>query len=330
MAVSALLAGARLEPVSPPQEPFELRWSAPPECPDADTVRRTIEDHLGRAIANELGRGVHITLAATRQDDGLWGTRMTFEGPRGTTVRELADATDCGRAVEAAALVIAIAIDPTLGLGPRETDAVEPTVTEVAAAEPAAALQPESDSERPGEARSTADGSSWARTRGAIGLVVGPTFGGLPRVGGAARLHAAVLRPRWRVELGGAFAGAPRRAVETAKLRVLRWTIDARGCAVITPQPWLEVLPCAGVEIGDNLARAEGLVGSRPRRDVWVGVLGATRLDFVVGPRLALQVGGDVVLPLLRRDYRVAGVGRVHRTAVVTGAVVAGVEVRFP
>jgi hypothetical protein len=103
-----------------------------------------------------------------------------------------------------------------------------------------------------------------------------------------------------------------------------------RGCATLDPRPWLELTGCGGLEAGVTFARADGLTTSQPRRDAWVGVLLAPRVGFVVRGRLALFVGGDVVAPVFRRDYTVLGIGRVHRTAPVTGAVVAGVELRFP
>lgn len=331
------LVATRMQPAPPDvSAPFELLWSAPAQCPAHAEARAAIERHLGRAIADELGRGVRVAVAVERDGDDAWRTTIGFDGPRGRTSRELVVATDCARAVDAAALVIAIAIDPSLALVPEPPvepvpeppppapdDAQDPPPPDDVPPEPAArgVIAPPPIDDAPRRNRSI---------RGAVGLVAGPTFGDLPRTGGLVRLHGAVLSRRWRVELGATFSGAPTLATDGVRVSMQRVVGDVRGCATLGPRPWLELTGCGGVEAGVTFARADGLTTGQPRRDAWVGFLLAPRVGFVVRPRLALFVGGDVVAPLVRRDYLVLGIGRVHQTAPVTGAVVAGLEVRIP
>jgi hypothetical protein len=327
----------RIEPAPPDASaPFELMWSAPAQCPDPKAARASIERHLGRALGAELGHGMRVAVAVERDGELGWRTTIGFDGPRGKTTRELVVATDCARAVDAASLVIAIAIDPSLALAPDEPeplpeppppaeedppppepqdDPVESPARGVAAAPPIADLPPR----RP-------------RTiRGAIGIVAGPTFGTFPRVGGLTRLHGAATSRRWRAEIGVAFAGAPVHRAGGVRLSMQRVTADLRGCVVLGPRAWLELSGCGGVEVGVTFAGTEGLASPNDRRDLWLGFLLAPRVGFLVAPRVALQLGGDIVAPVLPREYTVEGLdGTLHRTAVVTGAVVAGLEIRFP
>lgn len=312
------------EPAPRASEPaFELVWSPRPQCPDKAAVLAMLDRHLGRPIGDTLGRGMRVALEVTRHDDGGWQSTIAFSGPDGVTQRELGDATDCTRAVEAASLVIAIAIDPSLVFGPTpqvpkpEPPEPEPTPAPEPIATPTPTPTPSTaPPERP-------------PVRGAIGIAAGPSFGELPRVGALARLHAAAFGRRWRVELGGLFAGAPPAALEVGSIAVVRWSVDARGCAVLGG-PRFEVLPCAGIEAGRAVARSRGVDDTRRRGDPWLAAIASARLVWVVAPRAGLFVQGDVVAPIVRQRYEIRGLGTVHRPTPVTGALVAGVEVRFP
>ncbi len=321
------------EPAAPtiPPAPFELVWSAPEGCPDQAAVRSTIARHLGRAVDRELGAGLRVALTAARQPDGLWRTTIAFERAGDTTVRELGDATDCARAVDAAGLVIAIAIDPAVMFEPPVEPVPEPEPMPEPEPEPAPAPEPSPEVRRGVAAPPpVAEPPPRPNLRGAIGLAAGPSFGELPRPGGLGRLHGALLGRSWRVELGGVFTGAPAQALDPGRITVVRWSVDARGCGILRAGRRFEFVPCGGFEIGQSLARSEGLVQDARRTDAWLGLLAAARAMIVLGPRFALFAEGDLVVPLQRREYRVAGQGVVHQVSLVTGAVVAGVEVRFP
>ncbi len=333
----ALWLGAT-QPVPPDASaPFELLWSAPAECPDAKAARASIERHLGRSLGAELGHGMRVAVAVERGEDG-WRATLGFDGTRGRSSRELAPSSDCARAVDAATLVIAIAIDPTLMLPAQErTDLPEPPPVEEDPPPPEPARIEDDPVPPEPSARGVAAPPPVADLpprrpriiRGAIGIVAGPTFGGFPRVGGHTRLHGAATSRRWRVEIGAAFAGAPTHEDRGARLTMQRVTGDVRGCALFDPRPWLELVGCGGVELGVALAQPDGLTVGEPRRDLWLGFVLAPRVHFVVGRRAALVLGGDVVAPALPRAYTVGGLGTVFQTALVTGAVLAGVEVRI-
>ncbi|HWB75607.1 MAG TPA: hypothetical protein VG755_11650 [Nannocystaceae bacterium] len=331
---------------APSAAPFELRWDAPSECPDATAVRGAVERRLGRAITGELGAGLVIDVRAKQQDDGRWHVALGMHGEAGEAQRELSDASDCNAAVEAAALVIAIAIDPELASGVpdvppepetkpgeevagEQTDPTKPDTTESA---PITGTPIVSDDTPRPPTRPRA----W--TRGAIGATAAVSVGDMPIVGGHGRAFAALLRPRFRVEIGGSFGGSARIDVdENASMALRRWTIDARGCAVIAPRTWLEVLPCIGVEAGRTQVDIRGLVGEQRTRNPWVAAIAAPTLAFVPMRWLAIRLALELRVPLRDRDryqFERPPTGTrpqtVYTTSPVTGALVAGIELRFP
>ena len=323
---------------APSAAPFELRWDAPSECPDATAVRSAVERRLGRAIAGELGAGLVIDVRAKQQDDGRWHVALGMHGEAGEAQRELSDASDCNAAVEAAALVIAIAIDPELASGvpdvppepetkPSEEVAAQNDATKPDASVPITGTPIVSDD----TPRPATRPRAW--TRGAIGATAAVSIGDMPVVGGHGRLFAALLRPRFRVELGGSFGGSPPRRLDGATLNLRRWTVDARGCGVVALRPWVELLPCAGLEVGQNRATTRRL--SEPgRNDAWIAFLAAPTVAFVPLRWLAIRIALELRVPVLPREYTIetptAEAARMFRTAPVAGALVAGIEVRFP
>jgi hypothetical protein len=323
--------------------PFELRWDAPATCPDATAVRAAVERRLGRAIAGELGADLVIDVHASTQEGGRWRVELGMHGPDGDARRELSDASDCAAAVEAAALVIAIAIDPELaGVVPDAPPPTEEATGEVGSEQggtptttserDAATEDDRATTTSPSRAGDRTSPSATRRpTRAAIGATAAASIGELPVVGGHGRLFAAVLRPRVRIELGGSFGGAPpMHPVIGTTVGMWRWTIDARACAVIAPRRWLEILPCAGIEGGQTIVRSQGLT-KNGTNDPWLALFAAPTIAFVPVRWLAIRVGPELRVPLLPREYTIQQPvrdKRVYQTRPVAGALVAGVEFR--
>src|SRR5258708_2813475 len=99
------LPAARAEPPS-----FSLTWDAPPDCPDAATVRHAVE----RLLAGESDTSVHVDARATvaRGDRGSLRVKLVTvrEGRIGERTFE---ATSCRSLADATALIVALTIDPT-------------------------------------------------------------------------------------------------------------------------------------------------------------------------------------------------------------------------
>ncbi len=86
----------------------DLRWDAPAGCPGAPELERQIAALLaGRAPPEHRPR---VAFRVERRD-AEWQLHGEIDGPEGPGRRDLSAAT-CGELVEAAALIVAIAVDP--------------------------------------------------------------------------------------------------------------------------------------------------------------------------------------------------------------------------
>ncbi|MCA9691458.1 MAG: hypothetical protein KC636_17775, partial [Myxococcales bacterium] len=110
----AWLLGVWGPPAAPTSTPvaaptWTLAWSAPAECPDAARVRDEVTRMLGGAV--DLGdRSLHAEAAVTAVDAG-WRLDLRLTGSHAEGARAIESAS-CEELADAAALVIAIAIDP--------------------------------------------------------------------------------------------------------------------------------------------------------------------------------------------------------------------------
>jgi len=91
-----------------PAAGLRLEWQAPAACPDGEAVRARVVDLVGADAASRAGLTAQ---AAVRSQAGGWAMTLVLVREGGQDRRTLAD-RDCSALAEAAALVIAVAIDP--------------------------------------------------------------------------------------------------------------------------------------------------------------------------------------------------------------------------
>lgn len=293
-------------------------------CDTAELAPR-IERLLGRAPTTEeqtFSSHVH------RRSDGQWQLEL-----------ELGDATEprtfvapgCDTVLDAAAFVVAIGVDPTLaGLSepapeipaPPPRDEAPPASTPPPAATPPpiAAPVPASTPAKP------------RRTTGYIRLAGGIDGGGLPRVGALFEAAGGVRRRWWRAEIHGLFR-LQSKAVAAANPAVggtfSMWAVGARGCGV--PHFRSAEFPiCAGAEGGRVLAEGAGFGGAKRSRTPWAAALIGPSVALAIRPNIAFVIQATLGIPLVRTEFRVDDVGRVHHTGPVFGRGVIGFEGRFP
>lgn len=307
-------------------DPFVLRWFAPRECPQHDAVRAAVEGRLGRALASPLGDGVMVEARAIQGDDGRFSVAMDVLRPEGAAHRELEGASDCAAATNAAALVIAIAIDPDLQLGVPEPAPEPPPAPEQPPA-PAAA-----DDERPGgdPPPRVQPAAPRAPLRVAIGTSVAASLGDLPTVGGHGRFYLALVQPSWRVEIGGGIGGSPPLRAGDPRVDLWRWNVSPRGCLTFAPRAWLEVLPCTGLDVGETRVRVRPPLANTKTRNLWAAAVVGAAVVFVPARRFGLRLGLDLVVPFTRHAYAFSSSGALHTTAPVAGVASVAFELRLP
>lgn len=134
VAIVSTPAPARAQSHEPAPLSLELAWDVPATCPDAERVRLRIGQILRRTETKPTGavaRGRIETLPA-----GRFRMFMSVRTEDAEDVRKV-DAASCGTLAEAFAVVVALAIDPTLN-PTKEAEPEEPAPPE----QPSAPVEP--------------------------------------------------------------------------------------------------------------------------------------------------------------------------------------------
>jgi hypothetical protein len=312
-AAIGVVAGARLahadhaDRADPPdraeQETVELRYTAPPGCPERAVVEAEIVERTPNVrLAAPARRVFAITIEATPA--GFHGTLVVDR----VADKELA-APRCEDLATALALVTALAIDPTATVVARAAAPADPPPRPPS-------LVPAS----PGAWSFEAD------------------LGGMVEAGVSPdALFAAVLEGRvtWRrtyqLELA-AIAGrdsAAQAAGDDAQARFTWLAARPAVCRMWHPRR-VELGACGDLEVGVVRARGEMIVNQRDLTRLWLaaGLHGSARVAISARVFGQLQLGA--AMPLVRDRYLFAPNVAIHETPSVTGWMVVGVGVRFP
>ena len=320
-------------------EGLRLDWQAPADCPDAAEMRGKVV----RMIGEEAVGGAQVrAIGKVGVEAGRWTLELELQGAGGGDPRTLVD-RECRALADAAALVIAVAIDPQARAPVPEDSPVEvvvpapPETEEAPAAAPdppvAPVLKDRPVVEEPAPARPAAR----RKPRVRLGLRAGAGVGFariLPRPHVALDLAFAVEGRGWRVELGGGFAPPVHGTAPSDRDIGGEFRLgfgELRGCGM----PGLSRVPlefplCVGLQVGAMHGSGEGagLAVKYDVRALWV----ATRVGGAVrwrprGGRVGLWLGVDAIVRLTRPSFVTAGNVQVHEAAPVGGQASFGVEV---
>jgi hypothetical protein len=343
------------ELVSPAAEAVVLTWEAPAGCPEAAAVRRAIAGYLGGGPTAEAGASVRAVARVTR-GGGRYRLALETQTASGVTVRE-ATSEDCAVLVDATAVIVAIAVDPStvLGRGDAAPKPVEPEPEPSEPSEPVEPIEPELEPSEPAvdpeptpletvvEDGAPEPTPSEPRVRFGVRVSGGLDFGVLPGLAGGLRLAAAVFGGRsgvgrrfgraWRAELRGDF-WFPRTASVQEGIggRVSLWSLGGRGCWVPgVARVGLEFPLCAGLESGAMHGEPVGarVASPTPSNRFWLAADGSAGLAWAPRRFIALVIQAELVVPLVRAGFRVGDVP-VHVTGPVAGRALLGLEARFP
>ena len=194
---------------------FPFEWGAPEGCPARESVLERAEQLLGRALADAAPSDLALTAGVERRGQ-TWHLELREQSATGTQLRSV-EAASCDELGDAAALLIALSIDPTLperapraatGAFPSEPQPVEapkrpPTASRPSSVAPRAkpersALPARTEASRPLQACVGASASAWANRLPGLapgvlahgGIVVGPWLG-LAQLGFFPERHAS-------------------------------------------------------------------------------------------------------------------------------------------
>lgn len=276
-----LVAARLLAPVEAQSEEAPLRWVADvAQCPSATEVRATVEELAGRwPYRHELEVDAFV-----RQEPDAWTMVLTVV-VSGRVHRQQLEAESCSALARAAALIVAVSIDPVTSATevpvPLE-DPVPPSTPAGREPDPVSSREtPDDAGERARRAMRPTIGAGWS-------AITGMT----PGVSSGPALSLGLDFDRAYIGLGG--RGVLPRTADGA--RVLGGTVAGRGCFASRPQA-VRGMVCAGVEAGALQARGTG-GGARTQRYPWVaGLVGAgLRWWFTERVALTADVEGAVAV----------------------------------
>ncbi len=321
------LAGARPAHAG---EPIELRWDGPASC-TSQQFHAALARHLGEPAD---GPPLHVRVNV-HEHDGRWTLDLGVADDTATGVRQLA-ADNCATLVDAAAFIFAQALaSSVVPLPPAavpEPLPSPPTSLPAAPALPQPApqpLPPDALAPPPPEALSTP--LVRPRLRGALRLAGGPGGGALPGAGAELGLAAGLLGASWRVELT-AHGRLPVRVPASAPgvgASLAMWAVGARGCGVPRAGP-IEFPLCLGAEAGQLLARSFGLDPNGRGAATWAAVTAGPGLMWSPRPWFALTLQLELAIALIRPEFVIAGLGRIHSVGPLQARGLLGVEFRLP
>jgi hypothetical protein len=331
VAWSELTAALMLWTAAPVDEEL-VRWEAPSPCPSHAELSEAIAANLGRPLAARDAEALSARARARRRDDGRWELSLTIEPREGAPVERTAIAEQCSLLAETAALIVAVALDPTLaGLPPK----VGPTArepTDIPLAVPIVrerASVPAVPVRRRGGPRVSARPRESVRM--SIAAAAGLDVGALPRPAPGLLVRVGLLARRVRAEVGAVhWFERPARLPGEAIGGDLRLTAAQLMVCPRLALRRVELPVCAGVELGAMRGEGVGLPVATSDRIPWLAVLAEARALWVPIPRLAVGVQLGLAAPLLTARFRVRGLAEdLHRAAPAAFRGALALELRF-
>jgi hypothetical protein len=294
---------ATAQPATPPA--FQLRWSAPVGCPAEPEVTRETQRLLGASTA--------AARAPIEAEGRVTAVKGGFElqlsvGPSGHASTRQLEAPSCDELARAAALVVAVAVDPSLSLPEAEGSGKSPLGALPACSEgmPAAVPAPTCplcDSCPPPPVPRREQGSPWH-----IALVAGvsiayrelPQLTPRPNLGLAYRTQA-----HWLELSGGAAFAATGRSTDGRVATFSHWYGVPRYCFEALLD-WGRFGGCAVLEIGRIRASGFGVTLPKTQRSWWVAPGLGLQLTRRMRSGAELIVGAEALVATVRPDFYLA------------------------
>jgi hypothetical protein len=311
----------------------ELRWEAPTDCPTQAEVARRIAGLVGEASAAPL----RVVFQVERRGE-TWHLAGEISGVADSGRRELS-AASCEELADAAALIVAIAIDPTMAPivpvapTPVAEPVVEPEPEPVAVVEgPAAVVSVE-----PIEAESVPVAAKPVAARRRVSALVGVAGGlGLGGIGsptGLLRLALGVRGDRWSAAVVQDVwlpRGLEVSAMPAYGGRFWLYSAGLRGCGVV-PAGRVQVPLCATIAAGVMSGEGTGaLAVSLSRRAPWVAASVGPGLRVPLGRGFGLLFAAELAVVLARSKFEITREGVVCCEGRVGGQFTGGIELRLP
>jgi hypothetical protein len=310
-ALSAIVPLVLVAPAARAQtDPLVLTWSAPPECPSGDDVRRAA---MRGVDTSRLDGVLEADAKVDRRPEASAEWHVHLRTSRKGVVGERdIDAPSCEGLAEATAVLLGLALHP-----------------EEATAEPAApTVEPSVQPPKPKPEVEPASYFAHAFAIGASGVV---GTAALPSTATGGAVTVSFTPGHFVFEVDG------RRWVSQSQTRVesgagahfSMTTLGGRACWAAIRTDAFDVSPCAGLDVHLTDAQGYGAVKNVAASATWgaanAGVLGRLPITTWLGLRARAEISGALARP----TFVVEDDGPVHRPALFGTSASLGVEVHF-
>ncbi len=324
--VAASLAAGAPVAAQPLPSGLALQWSAPPQCPTAAQVSDAVARLLGRPLAEGPSPCVARARVQPLRRRG-WRLRLSI-ATRGAPRHRTLEGASCVAVTDAAALVLALAIDPeavaSRPAAPAPPEAPQPPPAPAPPPQPPPPLPPPVAVARPEPAPPRPSRPLRWHLRAAVFGDVGS----LPAATVGPSLAVGLSYGALRVEAYAVYAAPQRAALDRGGGDFDLVGAGLSGCGLARVGRF-DLGGCGGLEAGSLRGAAYGVArpgsGSAPWLAVTFGAAARARLSSRWG--VLAQVGGAA--PLRRPEFVIDEVGAVFRASALTLRATAGVEVYF-
>jgi hypothetical protein len=313
-----------------------IEWTAPDECADSTVLRAEIESLLGGSLEAAAERPLAARALVSRTGE-RWHLQLELTQD-GVSRRRLLQGESCQALLDAAAVVIALAINPAL-----DRSAAERTGSVAPAPEPKrAAARAEADLQsaaasphtHPDRASRTPelDHRSPTVLRPSVAVFALADGWMLPRLAGGVGLRGAAALGSWRVALLATLLGAPpARVRDGGTMRFWSGGAHLNAAYLVTVESWT-IAP--SIAVGADLLRGstEGLTQDGSGRQTWWTAGPGLAAMLALGRDLSLESGAILLIPFKRGVFQVEkdGVTRsAHETPDATLRGHLGLDLQF-
>lgn len=301
-----------------PAEHVELRWAAPPGCPDAAAVHRAI---AAIVVDDPRTDGPKPQVQATiRAVEDRFELALVLASSRGTRGRTLTGAR-CESLVDAVAIEAALLVEAELAARGSEPPAIAP---------PRPPSPPRSVERRDDPSPVIRPPLRWRPAwRLRAGVAAGASV--IEDSFVAPTLGASLVGRRWSSAIDlmhwpAGLATAP--GADTRGARLSLSTVGATGCARAA-QGRFAVAACGGVELGLLVARGAGLDRRRTIATSEVAATLGPGFELGLGPRVLASVAPWIRLALRRPGIAIDGVGELARPRIAAFGATLRLEVEI-
>lgn len=299
-----------------------VTWTSPPGCPRQAALEEDVESLLGRRLDAPFDRWVDVR-ATVKGVNGAFTLVITGDGSSGPFRRELEDAS-CTALAQAAALIVALAVDPSMGEEASSPPPSPPPPPPPPAAPPAAPA-PRSPPPPPPSAK-LPFGIPWPR----LGLFAGGVAAGgaRPTVGPGILAGGAIFWRYFRVEGHAAYWFREAALIGRGSADVSLISVSGRACPTI-PAWIFEVPLCLGLEGGQLRVDPVEIPGAEPSRTFWGAAVFSGGVAWAPLDPLAVRLQGEAFVSVFRPSYELASAGEAYRPSLFGGRGSLTLEVRF-